>query len=134
MKNNTYFDELNRNASAWEKKHEAHNARKQQIIEEKGWDSEELKAWYEEEEEFPYKQYFFPYFLHYAGELISATHTGVVPHSTYERNQNIGLPRHNTPPRYGCLFPECPALWLYWREAAQLAYCSLHNRILAHFF
>ena len=56
MKNNTYFDELNRNACAWEQKHEAHNALKQQIIEEKGWDSEELKAWYEEEEEFPYSR------------------------------------------------------------------------------
>ena len=58
MKNNTYFDELNRNACAWEQRHEAHNALKQQIIEEKGWDSEELKAWYEEEErmQFPYSQ------------------------------------------------------------------------------
>ena len=56
MKNNTYFDELNRNACAWEQRHEAHNALKQQIVEEKGWDSEELKAWYEEEEEFPYSQ------------------------------------------------------------------------------
>ena len=58
MKNNTYFDELNRNACAWEQKHEAHNALKQQIIEEKGWDSEELKTWYEEEErmQFPYSQ------------------------------------------------------------------------------
>jgi len=44
MKNNTFFDELNRNACAWERKHEAHNALKQQIIEEKGWDSEELNG------------------------------------------------------------------------------------------
>ena len=58
MKNNTYFEELNQTARAFEEKHEAHKALKQQIIEEKGWDSEELKAWYAEEEQmsFPYSQ------------------------------------------------------------------------------
>ena len=51
MKNNTYFEELNQTARAFEEKHEAHKALKKQIIDEKGWDSEELKAWYKEEEE-----------------------------------------------------------------------------------
>ena len=51
MKNNTYFEELNQIACTFEKAHEAHKALKQQIIDEKGWDSEELKAWYKEEEE-----------------------------------------------------------------------------------
>ena len=54
MKNNTYFEELNRTARAFEEKHEAHKKLKQQIIDTQGWDSEELKAWYrEEEEDFP---------------------------------------------------------------------------------
>ena len=58
MKNNTYFEELERIGSEWTKMHEAHKELKQQIIEEKGWDSEELKAWYAEEEQmqFPYSQ------------------------------------------------------------------------------
>ena len=51
MKNNTYFEELERIGSEWTKMHEAHKELKQQIIEEKGWDSEELKAWYAEEEQ-----------------------------------------------------------------------------------
>ena len=51
MKTNTYFEELDRVARDFEQKHEAHKALKQQIIDEKGWDSEELKAWYREEEE-----------------------------------------------------------------------------------
>ena len=51
MKNNTYFEELNRTARAFEEKHEAHKKLKQQIIDTQGWDSEELKAWYKEEEE-----------------------------------------------------------------------------------
>ena len=58
MKNNTYFEELERIGSEWTKAHEAHKKLKEQIIEEKGWDSEELKAWYAEEEQmqFPYSQ------------------------------------------------------------------------------
>ena len=58
MKNNTYFEELERIGSEWTKTHEAHKKLKEQIIEEKGWDSEELKAWYAEEEQmsFPYSQ------------------------------------------------------------------------------
>ena len=51
MKTNTYFEELDRIARDFEQKHEAHKALKQGIIDEKGWDSEELKAWYKEEEE-----------------------------------------------------------------------------------
>ena len=51
MKNNTFFEELNQIACTFEKAHEEHKALKRQIIDEKGWDSEELKAWYKEEEE-----------------------------------------------------------------------------------
>ena len=51
MKTNTYFEELDRIARDFEQRHEAHKAQKQQIIDTKGWDSEELKAWYKEEEE-----------------------------------------------------------------------------------
>ena len=51
MKTNTYFEELDRIARDFEQRHEAHKAQKQQIIDEKGWDSEELKTWYKEEEE-----------------------------------------------------------------------------------
>ena len=36
MKNNTYFEELERIGSEWTKMHEAHKELKQQIIEEKG--------------------------------------------------------------------------------------------------
>jgi hypothetical protein len=51
MKNeNTYFAELEAIARDYETRHEAHKRLKQQIIDTKGWDSEELKAWYEEEE------------------------------------------------------------------------------------
>ena len=49
MKTNTYFEELDRIARDFEERHEAHKALKQQIIDTKGWDSEELKAWYKEE-------------------------------------------------------------------------------------
>ena len=58
MKNNTYFDELTRIGREWEERHAAHKALKQEIIDTKGWDSEELKAWYAEEEQmkFPYSQ------------------------------------------------------------------------------
>ena len=58
MKNNAYFEELERIGAEWTKKHEAHKAQKQEIIDTLGWDSEELKAWYAEEEQmqFPYSQ------------------------------------------------------------------------------
>ena len=51
MKNNTYFEELDRIARDFEKKHDAHKKLKEELIATKGWDSEELKAWYKEEEE-----------------------------------------------------------------------------------
>ena len=58
MKTNTYFEELERIGSEWTKKYEAHKALKQQIIDTCGWESEELKTWYAEEEQmaFPYSQ------------------------------------------------------------------------------
>ena len=46
MKNNAYFEELDRIGRDWTKMHEAHKELKKQIIDTKGWDSEELKAWY----------------------------------------------------------------------------------------
>jgi len=53
---NTYFKELEDAGRAFEEKREAFLKKKEQIIEEKGWDSEELKAWYEEKKAmtFPY--------------------------------------------------------------------------------
>jgi len=56
MKNNAYFDEMYRIGCEWTKQHEAHNARKKEIIKTYGWDSDELKAWYAEEEQmiFPF--------------------------------------------------------------------------------
>ena len=50
MKNNTYFEEFARIGSEWTKRHNAHEALKDQIIREHGWDSPELKAWRIEEE------------------------------------------------------------------------------------
>ncbi|MBR1853887.1 MAG: hypothetical protein IJ794_12225 [Lachnospiraceae bacterium] len=49
-KENAYFAELDRIACDFEQRHDAHKALKKKIIDEKGWDSEELKAWYKEEE------------------------------------------------------------------------------------
>jgi hypothetical protein len=49
MKNNAYFDEMYRIGHEWSLAHRAHEELKEQIIKEKGWDSDELKAWYEEE-------------------------------------------------------------------------------------
>lgn len=54
MKTNTYFKELNRIARDFEERHEEHQELKKQIIDTKGWDSEELEAWYKEEENFQY--------------------------------------------------------------------------------
>ena len=51
MKNNAYFEELNRIARDFDMRHDAHKALKQEIIDTKGWDSDELKAWYAEEEQ-----------------------------------------------------------------------------------
>ena len=51
MKNNTYFEELERIGREWLKKYDAHKALKDRILEEHGWDSPELKARYAEEEQ-----------------------------------------------------------------------------------
>ena len=49
-KTNTYFAELETIGCAFEEKRAAHQAKKQQVIDTYGWDSEELKAWYAEKE------------------------------------------------------------------------------------
>ena len=58
MKSNTYFEELERIGSEFMARREEHKAKKQGIIDTCGWDSEELKAWYAEEErmKFPYSE------------------------------------------------------------------------------
>ena len=48
-KNNTYFENLKRIGHDWEASRVERQARKQQIIDTLGWDSDELKAWYEED-------------------------------------------------------------------------------------
>lgn len=47
--NNTYFEELKRIGHEYEAARVERQARKQQIIDTLGWDSPELKAWYEED-------------------------------------------------------------------------------------
>ncbi|MBO5571014.1 MAG: hypothetical protein J6A79_19120 [Clostridia bacterium] len=56
--NNTYFDNLYRIGCEWEAARAERQTRKQQIIDTLGWDSAELKAWYEEDAaaKFPYPQ------------------------------------------------------------------------------
>ena len=56
--NNTYFLNLKRLGHEYEKARVERKARKQQIIDTLGWDSEELKAWYEEDKAavFPFPQ------------------------------------------------------------------------------
>ena len=56
--NNTYFLELKRIGHEYEEARVERRARKQQIIGTLGWESEELKAWYEEDasEKFPFPQ------------------------------------------------------------------------------
>ena len=59
MKNaNTYFEKLEKIGHDFEEKRAAHEAKKQTIIDTFGWDSPELKAWYEEKEamKFPISQ------------------------------------------------------------------------------
>ena len=57
-KENTYFDKLERIGREFTARQEAHKKLKQEIIDTYGWDSEELKAWYAQEEQmvFPYSQ------------------------------------------------------------------------------
>ena len=56
--NNTYFEEMKRICHAYEEARVERKKRKQQIIDTCGWDSEELKAWYEEDAaaKFPFPQ------------------------------------------------------------------------------
>ena len=56
--NNSYFEEMKRIGYAWEAARVERKNRKQQIIDTLGWDSEELKAWYEEDKAaaFPFPQ------------------------------------------------------------------------------
>ena len=49
MKNNAYFESMKQIGYEWEAKRAERKARKEQIIKTLGWDSEELKAWYEED-------------------------------------------------------------------------------------
>ena len=55
---NAAFEEMMRAGHEWEKAREERRARKQQIIDTYGWDSEELKAWYEEDAaaKYPFSQ------------------------------------------------------------------------------
>ena len=46
--NNTYFEELRKLGYEFEEQRRAHEAKKEEIIEKYGWESDELKAWYEE--------------------------------------------------------------------------------------
>ena len=57
-KENTFFMEMYRIGHDWEKAREERRVRKQEIIDTLGWDSEELKAWYAEDEaaKFPFSQ------------------------------------------------------------------------------
>ena len=48
-KNNTYFENLKQIGHEWEAARVERKNRKQQIIDTLGWDSDELKAWYEED-------------------------------------------------------------------------------------
>lgn len=58
MKNNTYFEDMKRISHDWEKARVERKSRKQSIIDTFGWDSKELKDWYEEDKAaaFPYPQ------------------------------------------------------------------------------
>ena len=47
--NNAYFENLKRIGHEWEAARVERKARKQQIIDTLGWDSDELRAWYEED-------------------------------------------------------------------------------------
>lgn len=49
-RNNPHFEELRKIGHEYEERRAAHQAKKQEIIETCGWESEELKAWYAEKE------------------------------------------------------------------------------------
>ena len=56
MKMNSTYEEMTRVCTDWQKAKDERKARKQELINTLGWDSEELKAWYEEDKAaaFPY--------------------------------------------------------------------------------
>ena len=58
MKKNTFFEELKKAGEAWDAARQERMARKEQIIAEFGWDSDELKAWHKENDgiKFPFAQ------------------------------------------------------------------------------
>ena len=58
LTNNTYFENLKRIGHEYEAARVERQARKQQIIDTLGWDSEELKVWYAEDQaaKFPFEQ------------------------------------------------------------------------------
>ena len=51
---NEYFDNMLKIGEAYDIIKKAHEEKKIRILEEYGWDSEELKAWYEEKEKMTY--------------------------------------------------------------------------------
>lgn len=57
-RNNAFFENMKRIGHAWEDARVERQQRKRRIIEEKGWDSDELKAWSKEDAaaRFPFKQ------------------------------------------------------------------------------
>ena len=57
-RNNAHFEELRRIGDEYEERRRAHEEKKQQILEDYGWESDELKAWYEEDQAavFPFPQ------------------------------------------------------------------------------
>ena len=57
-RDNAMFEEMKRAGHEWEEARVERRARKQQIIDTYGWDSEELKTWYEEDAAatFPFSQ------------------------------------------------------------------------------
>ena len=58
LRENAYFEEMKEIGCAWEEARVERKNRKQQIIDTYGWDSEELRAWYEEDKaaSFPFPQ------------------------------------------------------------------------------
>lgn len=56
-RNNSYFEDMKRIGHEWETARVERQARKQEIIDTCGWDSEELKAWYTEDKaaKFPFE-------------------------------------------------------------------------------
>ena len=58
MKDNAVFTEMKEIGHAWEERRVAREARRKEIIDKYGWDSEELKAWYAEKDadKFPFSR------------------------------------------------------------------------------